>query len=216
MRSRIVCYSAVLLALFTYLLISDVKVSNATIVEEKVSAVYYIHPDDVHHTHEPIVSWDKYDSQTIHLFDVTYNNEAQDSGGYVGNEWYDDQATFTISDELKAMINSLWSLPWDTHDLWNSNVGYDADNDTYRYEYGFGSNTYGFWLSVTKTPDPTHSDHIVWLEIYDEATPSILGEVRFNNITVEPIQPVPEPATMLLFGTGLIGLAGVTIRRRKK
>ena len=35
-------------------------------------------------------------------------------------------------------------------------------------------------------------------------------------ISTEYIAPVPEPTTMLLFGTGIIGLAGSRVRRRKK
>ncbi len=38
----------------------------------------------------------------------------------------------------------------------------------------------------------------------------------YGHFLVRTETPVPEPATMLLFSTGLIGLAGVTIRRRKK
>ena len=43
------------------------------------------------------------------------------------------------------------------------------------------------------------------------------GQVDFDNVRLDAkVAPVPEPATMLLFGTGLAGLAGTRIRRKKK
>ena len=42
------------------------------------------------------------------------------------------------------------------------------------------------------------------------------GEVDMTFTTYVDNAPVPEPATMLLFGTGLAGLVGSRLRRKKK
>lgn len=59
----------------------------------------------------------------------------------------------------------------------------------------------------------------VWFDSSNglESSARLYDMVAWQNIYLAvSIQPIPEPGTMILFGTGLIGVAGVTRRRKKK
>ncbi len=57
-----------------------------------------------------------------------------------------------------------------------------------------------------------------WRELfwYDGFHPSSLGHQLIYDAAVAVTNPVPEPATAMLFGIGLVGFASVMIRRSKK
>lgn len=59
------------------------------------------------------------------------------------------------------------------------------------------------------------SGNVSALTSLDTNPGTITWQVR-NGEVLPPVDPVPEPATMLLFGTGLAGLVGSRLRKKKK
>ena len=136
-------------------------------------------------------------------YSVSDNTFAADTGFTV----YFDLGLYDFLDPLPTTPNADWDvLTWDPDSSLPDDGAYDAyalvDNAllTDMFTVSF------VWIGGGTGPGSQY------FEVYDGITWSVLED----GFTSSGAAPVPEPATMLLFGTGLAGFVGSRIRRKYK
>ena len=72
---------------------------------------------------------------------------------------------------------------------------------------------YLYSLSSSTSADPGLDSNGLWVYLYNDGHPFALGNGIYNNINVTG-SPVPVPPSLLLLGSGLMGMGLLGWRRR--
>ncbi len=170
-----------------------------------------------------------YDSDTeLSWLDLTetvgqsYNKVISGYGGFISSLGF----RYATEDEVGILFSDAGVTQGTIWGWWNfNNPYYKASFNlvsllgvTYPYD---GLTTGADGMTANKTiafvSYNNHADsgaYQAWETMNNSESRSYVGSFLVKNSTPAPA-PVPEPATMLLLGTGLVGLVGTKIRKKK-
>lgn len=142
-------------------------------------------------------------------------------GGHLYNEWWnnDDMIIFDFTQSTYVNDFQMNAMPWEGYN--GGNIGYidiAALNNFGDTIWSTTADLTGYtnwddWLTISVETDNVAQLYFAAPGIaphYNGFWPSV------DNLRINENASVPEPATMILFGAGLAGLAGNRIRKKKK
>lgn len=166
------------------------------------------------------------DASTL-AFDFEFSNGSSGNAYFnfaFGSEEYNEYVNSNFNDVFGFFLDgvNVAKIPGTNTNISINNVNnglnasYYNDNDSNgAFDFEYDGFTDVFTIAMEDLSAGTHHMELSIADAGDFVLDSgvFIQGSSFGN--VDPVDPVPEPATMLLFGTGLAGLVGARLRRKK-